>query len=76
MSVISQGFDYRPEEVLCSQAVRKAAQGPAQAPQPVSQLTTTPVIADTDNSLVKVLNAHISLRDVDHHLQVCNRYPH
>lgn len=32
MSVISQGFDYRPEEVLCSQAVRKAAQAPTQAP--------------------------------------------
>lgn len=52
MSVISQGFDYRPEEVLCSQAVRKAVQNPAQAPQPFSQLTTMPVSADTDNSMV------------------------
>ena len=52
MSVISQGFDYRPEEVLCSQAVRKAAQAPTQAPQPFSQLTTMPVNTETDNSMV------------------------
>lgn len=48
MSVISQGFDYRPEEVLCSQAVRKAALASAQSPQ----LTTMPVSAETDNSIV------------------------
>lgn len=53
MSVISQGFDYRPEEVLCSQAARKAARAPAQAPQPLSQLTAMPVSAETDNG-----NAH------------------
>lgn len=40
MSVISQGFDYRPEEVLCSQAVGEEAPAPVQAPQPFSQLTT------------------------------------
>lgn len=34
MSVISQGFDYRPEEVLCSQAARKAAPGPSSGPSP------------------------------------------
>lgn len=32
MPVISQGFDYRPEEVLCSQAASKADQ----ASQPLS----------------------------------------
>ncbi|TNN72997.1 hypothetical protein EYF80_016787 [Liparis tanakae] len=47
-----QGFDYRPEEVLCSQAVRKAAPAPAQAPQPFPQLVAVPVSADTDNSTV------------------------
>lgn len=52
MSVISQGFDYRLEETLCSQAVREAAQAPAQAPQPFSQLTTMPVKANADNSMV------------------------
>lgn len=50
MSVISQGFDYRPEEVLCSQAVRKAAPAPAQAPRLLSELTATPVSTGTDNS--------------------------
>lgn len=74
MSVISQGFDYRPEEVLCSQAAREEA--PAQAPQPFSQLTTMPwehsqTIAWRTNDLctlmgLKVLNAHLSLRDQDH----------
>lgn len=53
MSVISQGFDYRPEEVLCSQAVREAAPAPAQAPQPLSQLTAMPVSGQADNSTVR-----------------------
>lgn len=52
MSVISQGFDYRPEEVLCSPAVGEAAPALAQAPQPRSQLTTMPVSAQTDHSVV------------------------
>lgn len=51
MSVISQGFDYKPEEVLCSQAVEEVAPVSAQAPQPRSQLTTMPVSAQTDNSV-------------------------
>lgn len=82
MSVISQGFDYRPEEMLCSQAVGKAVLVPAQAPQPFSLLTTMPVSRDAHNSTVhgdlcaliklKVLNAHISLQDQDHPLQACN----
>lgn len=52
MSVISQGFDYKPEEVLYSQAVRKAAPAPApeQAPQLFFPLTTMPVSTETDNS--------------------------
>lgn len=52
MSVISQGFDYRPEEVLCSQAVKEAAAAPAQAPQPFSRLTTMPVGEEADNSMM------------------------
>lgn len=32
MSVISQGFDYKPEEVVYSQAVRKAAPAPRTGP--------------------------------------------
>lgn len=82
MSVISQGFDYRPDEMLCSQAVGKAVLVPAQAPQPFSLLTTVPVSRDAHNSTVhgdlcaliklKVLNAHISLQDQDHPLQACN----
>lgn len=47
MSVISQGFDYRPEEVLCSQAVRKGTL----APRLLSELMATPVCTETDNSV-------------------------
>lgn len=49
MPVISHGFDYRPEEVLCSQAVGKAepSAGCAQAPQPRQSAT------QTDNSLAR-----------------------
>lgn len=50
VSVISQGFDYKPEEVLYSQAVRKAAPAPEQAPQLFFPLTTVPVSTERDNS--------------------------
>lgn len=50
MPVISQGFDYKPEEVLYSQAVRKAAPAPEQAPQLFFPLTTVPGSTETDNS--------------------------
>lgn len=55
VSVISQGFDYRPEEVLCSQAVRKGGPGPgprppALAPCLLSELTATPVSTEIHKS--------------------------
>lgn len=87
MSVISQGFDYRPEEGLCSQAVRKAAPAPAQAPRLLSELTATPVSTGTDNSAgaggdlctskgLEVLNAHIGPQEQDALLLTDNRSPH
>lgn len=64
MSVISQGFDYRPEEVLCSQEVRKGSLGPgnrppapAPAPHLPSELTATPVSTKTDNGVAAAVSS-------------------